>query len=118
MSRSEASIRCNAARARSIACSLRSRALFLRPLVFLRMCLLQGRDDLEEAVSFSFVHFDLPHPSGLVCFGDHPLCLSKLCLVDFDEANIRAKVGAVQASVRMWTGTGNGAVTVRERLSE
>src|SRR5580704_9118857 len=98
MSRSEAFMRCNAAGARSIACSLRSRALFLRPLVFLRMCLLQGRDDFEEVVSFSFVHFDLSHPCVRVCVGDHSLCLSKLCLVDFEEADIRAKVAAVQTS--------------------
>src|SRR5713101_7483830 len=94
-------MRCGAARARSIACSLRIRALRLRPAIFLRMCSLQGRDDVKEVVSLLLVHFDLPHPSVRVCLGDHPLCLSKLRLVDFQEADIRAKVSAVQAGVRM-----------------
>src|SRR5947207_796599 len=72
-----ASIRCCAARARPIACSLRSRALCLRPVVFLRMELFQGRDDVDEVVSLSLVHFDLANASMLICLGDHPLCLSK-----------------------------------------
>ena len=85
------------------------------------MRLLQGRDDVEEVVSFSFVHFDLPHPSILVCLGDHPLRLSKFPFVNLKKADIRAKVSAVQASVRMRTRTGDnryGAVTICERLSE
>src|SRR5882724_6734714 len=121
MSRSEASMRCSAARARSIARSLRSRALRLRPAIFLRMCSLQRRDDVKEVVSLLLVHFDLPHPSVRVCLGDHALCLSKFRFVDFQEADIRAKVSAVQASVRMRTRTGDnryGAVTICERLSE
>src|SRR5258708_37316403 len=95
MFRSEASMRCSAARARSIVCSLRSRALRLRPAIFLRMCSLQRRDDVKEVVSLLLVHFDLPHPSARICLGDHSLCLSKLRLVDFEEADIRAKVSTV-----------------------
>jgi hypothetical protein len=76
---------------------------------------------LKEVVSLLLVHFDLPLPSVRVCLSDHSLCLSKFRLVDFQEADIRAKVSAVQASVRMRTWTGDnryGAVTICERLSE
>src|SRR5262245_35858090 len=92
MSRSEASIRCNAAKARSIACSLRRRALCLRPIVFLRMCSLQGRDDVHEVISFAFIHFDLPCPTVCGCLGDHSLGLPKLCLMRLKKADIGAEV--------------------------
>lgn len=74
--------------------------LCLRPVVFLRMFLLQRRDGAEEIVSFSFVHFDLSEASVRICFGDHPLRLSKfsfgaLKLCRGTKAKIRNIMSAV-----------------------
>jgi len=71
------------------------------------MPLLQKRDDIDEVISFAIVHFDLPRPSVRGCFGDHPLCVSKLCLVDFEKADICAKVG----QFRQAFGYGQGPAT-------
>ncbi len=62
ISRSDASIRWRAAKARCIALLLRSRALRLRPSVFLGMCSPQRCDDIDQVVSFPLIHFDLTCP--------------------------------------------------------
>ena len=85
------------------------------------MDLLQGRDHVAEVFSFSFVHLNLPNPSVLVCLGDHALCLSKFRFVHLKEADIRAKVSAVQTCIRMRTRPRKdryGAVAVCECLCE
>jgi len=51
------------------------------------MELFQGRDDVDEVVSLSLVHFDLANASMLICLGDHPLCLSKFRLVHLKKAD-------------------------------
>jgi hypothetical protein len=100
---------------------LRCRALCLRPVVFLCMRSLQGRDDVDEVIPFAFIHFDLPCPSVRRCFGDHSICLSKFTLVCLKKADISAKVSTVQTGIRMRTRAcddGYRTVDVCERLSE
>ena len=82
---------------------------------------LQGRDDVEEVIPFAFIHFDLTCPSVRSCFGDHSICLSKFTLVCLKNADISAKVSAVQTGIRMRTWAcedGYRTVAVCERLSE
>src|SRR5271165_1566658 len=95
ISRSEASIRCRAAKARCIALLLRSRALRLRPSVFLGMCSLQRCDDIDEVVSFPLIHFDLTCPSIRAGFGNHSFRIAQLRPMHIKEAGVRAEVSAI-----------------------
>ena len=76
ISRSEASIRCRAAKARCLALWLRSRVLRLSPSKFLATCSLQRGDDVDQVVSLSLIHFDLPCPSIRIGLGDDSLCVA------------------------------------------
>src|SRR3984885_37213 len=110
-----------AAVARCIACSLRLRALRFRPSVFLTMTCLQGCDDVDEACSFSRVHFALSHPSVRVRLGDYPLGLVQFGAMHFEKRGIRPEVRKVEAGVRVWTRTSHDwyrAVAVRQSLSQ
>src|SRR2546428_14113827 len=108
-------MRWNAAVARASAASVRSRALRLRPSVFLCMCSLQRRNDVHKIVSLLFIHFDLPSPPVRIRFANHALRLAQFRLVDIEEAGIGTEMGAVQAGIRVRARPGNNgyrAVTV------
>jgi hypothetical protein len=85
------------------ALSLRNRALRSRPSIFLGLCWLQRRDDVDQVVSLLFVYLALPCPSILIGLGDDSLCFAQLCLMSIEEARIRAKMSAVQTRIRMRT---------------
>ncbi len=79
--RSELSIRLSAIMAGCIASSRRKRALRFSPSMFLCICSLQRGDDVDQVVSFLFVHLDLPGPSVRfrLSITRSVWCISALC---------------------------------------
>jgi hypothetical protein len=95
ISRSEASIRCRAAKARYLALPLHSRALRLSPSKFLAICSLQRCDDVDQVVSLLLIHFDLPCRSIRVGLGDDPFRFLQFRFMHIEETGVRAEVSAI-----------------------